>query len=103
MRVDVVVKIEKSTLSWFGQVERVDEGRFTKQIYKEGMNGLDIQSLPQLYQSDVDYTYCNEQHGRSDAAVAQQHAEQRQAEKRNRHLQTIRVKRPDIPVIGEEF
>lgn len=32
MKVDVVTRIDKNMLSWFGQVERRDETRFNKQM-----------------------------------------------------------------------
>jgi hypothetical protein len=31
---DVVTKIEKNMLRWFGHIERMDERRLTKEIYK---------------------------------------------------------------------
>jgi hypothetical protein len=31
---DVVTKIEKNMLRWFGHVERMDERRLTKEIYE---------------------------------------------------------------------
>ena len=36
---DVVTKIEKGTLRWFGHVERMDEGSLAKQIYEARVNG----------------------------------------------------------------
>ena len=36
---DVVTKIEKGMLRWFGHVERMDERRLTKEIYKARVNG----------------------------------------------------------------
>lgn len=37
VKVDIMTKIEKT--KWFGNVERVDEGKFTKQIYVRSVNG----------------------------------------------------------------
>ena len=39
VKVDVVTRIERSMLSWFGHVERMDERRLTKQIYTGSVNG----------------------------------------------------------------
>jgi hypothetical protein len=36
---DVVTKIEKNMLRWFGHVERMDERRLTKEIYKADLGG----------------------------------------------------------------
>jgi hypothetical protein len=36
---DVVTKIEKNMLRWFGHVERMDERRFTKEIYEAHVGG----------------------------------------------------------------
>ncbi|XP_060809954.1 uncharacterized protein LOC132904043 [Amyelois transitella] len=36
---DVVTGIEKGMLRWFGHVERMNENRLTKQIYKESVEG----------------------------------------------------------------
>ncbi|KAG7312683.1 hypothetical protein JYU34_001045 [Plutella xylostella] len=36
---DVVTKIEKGMLRWFGHIERMDERRLTKEIYCAEMNG----------------------------------------------------------------
>lgn len=33
VKVDIVIRIEKSVLSCFGRLERIDEKRITKQIY----------------------------------------------------------------------
>ena len=35
----VVTKIERGMLRWFGHVERMDERRVTKEVYKVKMNG----------------------------------------------------------------
>jgi hypothetical protein len=37
---DVVTKIEKNLLRWFGHVERMDEERLTKEIYEVGVGGM---------------------------------------------------------------
>jgi hypothetical protein len=37
---DVVTKIEKNMLRWFGHVERMDEKRLTKEIYKANLGGI---------------------------------------------------------------
>ena len=39
MKEDVVTKIEKGMLRWFGHVERMNEERWTKQIYEAKVNG----------------------------------------------------------------
>jgi hypothetical protein len=36
---DVVIKIEKIMLRWFGHVERMDERRLTKKIYETDVGG----------------------------------------------------------------
>jgi hypothetical protein len=36
---DVVTKIEKNMLRWFGHVEGMDETRLTKEIYKADLGG----------------------------------------------------------------
>jgi hypothetical protein len=36
---DVVTKIEKKMLRWFGHVERMDERRLTKEIYEADLGG----------------------------------------------------------------
>jgi hypothetical protein len=36
---DVVTKIEKNMVRWFGHVERMDERRLTKEIYKADLGG----------------------------------------------------------------
>jgi hypothetical protein len=36
---DVVTKIEKNMLYWFGHVERMDEWRLTKEIYEADVGG----------------------------------------------------------------
>jgi hypothetical protein len=36
---DVVTKIEKNMLRWFGHVERMDERRLTKEIYEADVGG----------------------------------------------------------------
>jgi hypothetical protein len=36
---DVVTKIEKNMLRWFGHVERMDESRLTKEIYEADVGG----------------------------------------------------------------
>ena len=36
---DVVIRIEKGMLRWFGHIERMDERRLTKQIYEASVNG----------------------------------------------------------------
>jgi hypothetical protein len=36
---DVVTKIEKNMLRWFGHVERMDERRLTKEIYEAEVGG----------------------------------------------------------------
>jgi hypothetical protein len=37
---DVVTKIEKNMLIWFGHLERLDERRLTKEIYKANLGGI---------------------------------------------------------------
>jgi hypothetical protein len=37
---DVVTKIEKNMLRWFGHVERMDERRLTKEICKADLGGI---------------------------------------------------------------
>ena len=39
LKEDVVTKIEKSMLRWFGHVERMNEERLTKKVYKASVNG----------------------------------------------------------------
>lgn len=39
LKEDVVTKIEKGMLRWFGHVERMDEKRLTKQIWKASVSG----------------------------------------------------------------
>jgi hypothetical protein len=36
---DVVTKIEKNILRWFGHVERMDERRLTKEVYEADVGG----------------------------------------------------------------
>jgi hypothetical protein len=37
---DIVTKIEKNMLRWFGHLERMDERRLTKEIYKADLGGI---------------------------------------------------------------
>jgi hypothetical protein len=37
---DVVTKIEKNMLRWFGHLERMDERSLTKEIYKADLGGI---------------------------------------------------------------
>jgi hypothetical protein len=36
---DVVTKIEKNMLRWFGHIERMDERRLTKEVYEADVGG----------------------------------------------------------------
>ena len=33
-------RVDQSTLRWFDQMERIDEGMLTKRIYRTGVNGV---------------------------------------------------------------
>ena len=39
LKEDVVTKVEKNTLRWFGHVERISESRLTKGIYMKDVTG----------------------------------------------------------------
>jgi hypothetical protein len=43
---DVVTKIEKNMLRWFGHVERVDERRLSKEIYEADVGGTARRGRP---------------------------------------------------------
>ena len=39
LKEDIMTRIEKGVLRWFGHVERMDDRRLTKKIYKENVSG----------------------------------------------------------------
>ena len=46
LETDVLGKIRKSTLRWFGHVEQMNEGRLTKQIYNANVDGARSRGRP---------------------------------------------------------
>ena len=49
---DIMTKIERHKLRWFGHMERMDGSRITKQIYSAGMNGRVGRGRPR--RTDID-------------------------------------------------
>ena len=57
---DVLGSIRRNTLRWFGHMERMDDERLTKRVYKSKVEGERVRGRPRMRWMDGVKTYVNE-------------------------------------------
>ena len=45
---DVIEKVKRSSLRWFGHVERMESDRLTKRVYESGVEGERVRGRPRM-------------------------------------------------------
>ena len=63
MKCGVVEGVKRSTLRWFGHMERMDESEITKRVYRSKIDAVGVRGRPPIRWDDRVMEYVNEREG----------------------------------------